>query len=35
MMWPAYARGIVEHFGAHVSDEEAEVLSRALGRARS
>ena len=34
-MWPVYARGIAEHFGAHVSDEEAEVLSRALGRVRA
>jgi DNA-binding MarR family transcriptional regulator len=34
-MWPVYAKGIVEHFGAHVSDEEAEVLSRALGRVRA
>ncbi len=34
-MWPVYAKGIAEHFGAHVTDEEAEVLSRALGRVRS
>jgi DNA-binding MarR family transcriptional regulator len=34
-MWPVYARGIAEHFGAHVSDEEAEVLTRALGRVRA
>ena len=34
-MWPVYARGIAEHFGAHVSDEEAEILSRALGRVRA
>ena len=34
-MWPVYAKGIAEHFGAHVSDEEAEVLSRALGRVRA
>ena len=34
-MWPVYARGIAEHFGAHVSDEEAEVLSKALGRVRA
>ena len=34
-MWPGYAKGIAEHFGAHVSDEEAEVLSRALGRVRA
>ncbi len=31
-MWPVYAKGIAEHFGAHVSDEEAEILSRALGK---
>ncbi len=31
-MWPIYARGIAEHFGAHVSEEEAEVIGRALGR---
>ena len=34
-MWPIYAKGIAEHFGAHVSDEEAEVLSKALGRVRA
>lgn len=34
-MWPVYAEGIAEHFGAHISDEEAEVLSRALGRIRA
>jgi DNA-binding MarR family transcriptional regulator len=34
-MWPVYAKGIAEHFGAHISDEEAEVLSRALGRVRA
>lgn len=34
-MWPVYAKGIAEHFGAHVSDEEAEVLSRVLGRVRA
>ena len=34
-MWPVYARGISEHFGAHLSDEEAEVLIRALGRVRA
>lgn len=31
-MWPIYERGIAEHFGAHVSEEEAEVIGRALGR---
>ena len=34
-MWPVYAKGIAEHFGAHISDEEAEVLTRALGRVRA
>jgi hypothetical protein len=34
-MWPVYAKGIAEHFGAHLSDEEAEVLARALGRVRA
>ena len=34
-MWPVYASGIAEHFGAHLSDEEAEVLTRALGRVRA
>ena len=34
-MWPVYAKGIAEHFGTHVTDEEAEVLTRALGRVRA
>ena len=34
-MWPVYAKGIAEHFGAHVSEEEAEILTRALGRVRA
>ena len=34
-MWPVYAEGITKHFGAHISDEEAEVLTRALGRVRA
>ena len=34
-MWPVYAEGIAKHFGAHISDEEAEVLTRALGRVRA
>ena len=34
-MWPVYAEGIAEHFGAHLSDEEAEVLTQALGRVRA
>ncbi len=31
-MWPVYAVGIAEHFGRHVSDEEAHVLTEALLR---
>ena len=34
-MWPVYAEGIAKHFGAHISDEEAEVLIQALGRVRA
>ena len=34
-MWPVYAEGIAKHFGAHISDEEAQVLARALGRVRA
>ncbi len=34
-MWPLYAEGIAKHFGAHISDEEAAVLTRALGRVRA
>lgn len=30
--WPVYARGIAEHFGRRLSDEEVEVLDRALCR---
>jgi DNA-binding MarR family transcriptional regulator len=30
--WPAYARGIAEHFGRHLTDEEVEVLDRAFSR---
>src|SRR5215208_6079862 len=30
--WPSYARGIAEHFGRHLSDEEARVLIEALER---
>ncbi len=30
--WPTYARGITEHFGKHLTDEEVEVLDRALRR---
>ncbi|MEJ7814794.1 MAG: hypothetical protein WKF53_06415 [Rubrobacter sp.] len=30
--WPVYARGIAEHFGRHLSDEEVEVLDRAFYR---
>lgn len=28
--WPIYARGIAEHFGRHLTDEEVEVLDRAF-----
>ena len=31
-MWPVYAAGIAEHFGGHISDEEAHVLTEALSR---
>ena len=31
-MWPVYARGIAEHFGKHLDDEEARVLTGALKR---
>src|SRR5919206_2095725 len=30
--WPSYARGIAEHFGRYLSDEEARVLTKALER---
>ena len=30
--WPEYARGITEHFGRHLSDEEVEILDRAFCR---
>lgn len=30
--WPVYARGIAEHFGQHLGDEEVDVLDRALCR---
>ncbi|MGH3145452.1 MAG: MarR family winged helix-turn-helix transcriptional regulator, partial [Rubrobacter sp.] len=26
-MWPVYARGIAEHFGGHLGDDEVEVLA--------
>jgi len=31
-MWPVYAGGIAEHFGGHLSDEEARLLTEALSR---
>lgn len=34
-MWPVYAEGIAKHFGAHISDAEAEFLTQVLGRVRS
>jgi hypothetical protein len=33
--WPAYARGIAEHFARHVRAEEAPVLTAALERVRA
>lgn len=30
--WPVYARGIDEHFGRHLGDEEVRVLGESLGR---
>lgn len=33
--WPAYAELVEEHFGCHLSNEEAECVGRALGRFRS
>jgi len=30
--WPIYARGIAEHFGKHLTDEEVEVLNSVLPR---
>lgn len=31
-MWPVYAAGIAEHFARHLTDEEARVVTEALGR---
>jgi len=31
-MWPVYEAGIAEHFGEHLTDEEARVVAAALGR---
>ena len=31
-MWPVYAAGIAEHFGRHLTDEEARVVASTLGR---
>jgi DNA-binding MarR family transcriptional regulator len=31
-MWPIYARGIAEHFGRHLTDEEAQAITRVLER---
>jgi len=30
--WPTYARGIAEHFGQHLTDEEVEIFDRVLCR---
>ena len=34
-MWPVYAAGIAEHFGRHLTDDEARVLAEALSRVRA
>jgi hypothetical protein len=31
-MWPVYAAAIEAHFGAHLSETEAEQLARLLGK---
>jgi len=31
-MWPVYARGIAEHFGGHLGDDEVRVLAGAMKR---
>jgi len=31
-MWPVYAAGIAEHFGRHLTDDEARAVASALGR---
>ena len=31
-MWPVYATAIEQHFGAHLSQAEAEQLARLLGK---
>jgi DNA-binding MarR family transcriptional regulator len=31
-MWPVYARGIAEHFGRHLMDEEVKTITEALKR---
>jgi DNA-binding MarR family transcriptional regulator len=31
-MWPVYAAGIAEHFGGHLSDDEAYALTEVLSR---
>ena len=31
-MWPVYAAGIAEHFGRHLTDDEARAVATALGR---
>ena len=30
--WPSYARGIAQHFGRHLTDEETRVLTDALSK---
>jgi DNA-binding MarR family transcriptional regulator len=34
-MWPVYSAGIADHFGRHLTDEEARVLAEALSRVRA
>ena len=34
-MWPIYGAGIADHFGRHLTDEEARVLAEALSRVRA
>ena len=31
-IWPFYAAGIAEHFGRHISDEEARTLTEVRSR---
>ena len=31
-MWPVYAAGIAEHFGEHLTEDEARAIAAVLGR---